>query len=69
MKDRGLALVYQDTLLLVAPSKRWIALVYLGTPMVASLLVCHVSALFCVIFFFFNNNFWPYLCEAVWRPF
>ena len=30
MKDRGLALVYQDTLLLAAPLKRWIALVYLG---------------------------------------
>ena len=42
VKNRGLALVYHDKLVLAGPSKRWLALVYL---------FCHVISLF--VFFLF----------------
>ena len=42
MRNRGLALVYQDTQVLAIPSKRQLALVYPDTPMLASPLIRHI---------------------------
>ena len=51
VKNRGLALVYHDKLVLAGPSKRWLALAYPDTPMLASPLICHIINLF--VFFLF----------------
>ena len=51
VENGGLALVYQDTLVLAAPSKRQLALVYPNTPMLAFYFF-HV-----VRVFFFTLNF------------
>ena len=51
VKNRGLALVYHDKLVLAGPSKRWLALAYPDTPMLASPFICHVINLF--VFFLF----------------
>ena len=52
MENRGLELVYQDTLMLAAHSKGQPALMYPDTPMLASHFR-HVNSLFCLLFFFF----------------
>ena len=57
--------MYYGTLVLATPSKRLLALVYHGKPMLAPFL----SATSDFFLFFCFLDFWPDICAAVWRPF